>query len=82
MEVLPKTFTGENMRKRTLIYRYEPDRLADKHLSDAYDLILRYAVKRNNEKEVEKNDNSGLICESFINEPSAEQYNREPNCRA
>ncbi|WP_255453572.1 recombinase family protein [Wolbachia endosymbiont of Atemnus politus] len=42
------------MRKRTLIYRYEPDKLADKHLSDAYDLLLRYAVKRNNEKEVEK----------------------------
>ncbi|WP_341817271.1 MULTISPECIES: hypothetical protein [unclassified Wolbachia] len=72
------------MRKRTLTVtcRYEPDQLADKHLSDAYELLLRYAVKRNNEKEVEKNDNSGLICESFIEEPSTEQYNREPNCRA
>ncbi|BAP00119.1 hypothetical protein [Wolbachia endosymbiont of Cimex lectularius] len=72
------------MRKKvlTVTCRYESDELAEQHLADAYDLLLEFAVKRNNEKEVEKNDNSGLICESFIEEPSAEQYNREPNCRA
>ncbi|MGL9688817.1 MAG: hypothetical protein ACR5K6_03590 [Wolbachia sp.] len=71
------------MRKKvlTVTCRYEPDELAEQHLADAYDLLLEFAVKRNNEKEVEKNDNSGLICESFITEASAEQYNREQNCR-
>ncbi|WP_458694305.1 hypothetical protein [Wolbachia endosymbiont (group A) of Andrena hattorfiana] len=77
-----KTFAGETMRKRTLTCRYEPDELAEQHLADAYELLLRYAVKRNNEKEIKKNDNSGLICKSFIEESSAEQYNRESNCRA
>ncbi|WP_395462912.1 hypothetical protein [Wolbachia endosymbiont of Cantharis cryptica] len=67
------------MRKRTLTVtcRYEPDELAD-----AYEQLLKYSVKINNGKEEEKNDNSSLVCESFIEKPSAEQYNREPNCRA
>ncbi|MBA8757685.1 hypothetical protein HCR18_00920 [Wolbachia pipientis] len=79
-----KIFTGETMRKKvlTVTCRYEPDELAEQHLADAYELLLRYAVKRNNEKEVEKNDNSSLVCKSFIEGSSAEQYNREPNCRA
>ncbi|WP_341820919.1 hypothetical protein [Wolbachia endosymbiont (group A) of Myopa testacea] len=79
-----KIFTGETMRKKvlTVTCRYEPDELAEQHLADAYKLLLRYAVKRTNEKEVKENDNSSIICESFIEETSAEQYNREPNCRA
>ncbi|MGL9688742.1 MAG: hypothetical protein ACR5K6_03195 [Wolbachia sp.] len=62
------------MRKKvlTVTCRYEPNELAEQHLADAYDLLLEFAVKRNNEKEVEKNDNSGLIWESFIEESSAE----------
>lgn len=69
-----KIFTGETMRKKvlTVICRYEPDELAEQHLADAYELLLRYAVKRNNEKEVEKNDNSSIVCKSFIERPSAE----------
>ncbi|NSM56821.1 hypothetical protein HET73_05510 [Wolbachia endosymbiont of Atemnus politus] len=72
------------MRKRTLTVtcRYEPDELAEQHLADAYDLLLEFAVKRNNEKEVEKNDNSGLVCKSIIEEPRTEQHNKEPNSRA
>ncbi len=56
------------MKKRTLTVtcRYEPDELADQRLSDAYDLLLRYAVKRNNEKEVGKSDNNSLVCKSLI----------------
>ncbi|MDG7057235.1 MAG: hypothetical protein LKM43_03755 [Wolbachia endosymbiont of Penenirmus auritus] len=56
------------MKKRTLTvtYRYEPDELADKHLSDAYDLLLKYAVKRNNEKEAGKSDNNSPVCKSLI----------------
>ncbi|WP_353272893.1 hypothetical protein [Wolbachia endosymbiont (group A) of Portevinia maculata] len=79
-----KTFTGEIMRKRTLTVtcRYEPDELADKHLSEAYEQLLKYSVKRNNEKEVEKDDNGGLVCKSFIRPTSAGSYNRDPNCRA
>ncbi|MDR2978664.1 MAG: hypothetical protein LBU56_04680 [Rickettsiales bacterium] len=62
------------MRKRalTVTCRYEPDELADQHLADAYELLLRYAVKENNQKEVEQNDDSSFICKSFIEQPSAE----------
>lgn len=61
-------FTGKTIKKRTLTVtcRYEPDELADQRLSDAYDLLLRYAVKRNNEKEVGKSDNNSLVCKSLI----------------
>ncbi|MDG7056600.1 MAG: hypothetical protein LKM43_00365 [Wolbachia endosymbiont of Penenirmus auritus] len=77
------------MQKRTFtIHRhYEPDELSDKCLSDAYEILIRRMIERKkkeslNKKEVEKNDNSGLVCKSFIATPSAEEYNRESNCRA
>ncbi|MFP3020116.1 hypothetical protein [Wolbachia endosymbiont (group A) of Pogonocherus hispidulus] len=77
------------MRERTFtIHRhYEPSKLSDKYLSDAYGILLKRLMERKkkeflNKKEVEKNDNSGLICKSFIEETRTEQYDREPSCRA
>ncbi|WP_244953488.1 hypothetical protein [Wolbachia pipientis] len=72
------------MRKRelTVTCRYEPDELADQHLADAYELLLKYIVKRNNEMGEKEDDNSSLICKSFIEETRADQYNKESNYRA
>lgn len=72
------------MRKKvlTVTCRYEPDELAEQHLADAYDLLLEFAVKRNNEKEVEKKCNSGFVCKSVITETSTRGYNSESSCRA
>ncbi|WP_333023665.1 recombinase family protein [Wolbachia endosymbiont of Pentidionis agamae] len=55
------------MRKRelTIHRRYEVSRLADTYLANAYEQLLRYSVKINNEKEVKKNDNNennSIIC--------------------
>ncbi|WP_353278917.1 hypothetical protein [Wolbachia endosymbiont (group B) of Longitarsus flavicornis] len=79
----------KNVRERILtIHRhYEPSKLSDKCLSDAYGILLKRLMERKkkeflNKKEIERNDNSSLICKSFIEETRAEQYNREPSCRA
>ncbi|WP_255498644.1 hypothetical protein [Wolbachia endosymbiont of Cardiocondyla obscurior] len=77
------------MRERTFtIHRhYEPSKLSDKCLSDAYRILLKRLMERKkgeflNKKEIERNDNSSFIRKSFIKETRAEQYNREPSCRA
>jgi hypothetical protein len=68
-------------KELTVHRRYEPNRLADKYLADAYEQLLKYSVKMSNEKEVEKNDNSKLVCKSFIGKISTGEYNRESDCR-
>ncbi len=44
------------MRKRTLTVtcRYEPDKLADNHLSDAYELLLKTCCESSNKKKERK----------------------------
>ncbi|MGL9779663.1 MAG: hypothetical protein ACR5K5_05465 [Wolbachia sp.] len=78
-------YRRETMRERTLTIhrRYEPSKLSDKYLSDAYEILLRRVVERKNKnkEEAKRNDSSGIICKSFIETTSAEQYNSESNCR-
>ncbi|UVW83397.1 hypothetical protein [Wolbachia endosymbiont of Aedes albopictus] len=71
----------------TIHRHYEQSKLSDKCLSDAYGILLKRLVERKkkeflDKKEVEKNDNSSVVCKSFIEETREEQYNREPNSRA
>ena len=70
------------MQEFTIHHRYEPNRLADKYLADAYEQLLKYSVKMNNKMEVEKNESGKLICKSFIKETRKGEYNRESDCGA
>ena len=83
----PEDIYRREIMRFTIHRHYEPSKLSDKYLSNAYEILIRRSTERKkkeflNQKEVEKNDNSGFICKSFIEETRAEQYNREPNCRA
>ncbi|WP_333023938.1 hypothetical protein [Wolbachia endosymbiont of Pentidionis agamae] len=81
--LITKTITGKTMRKRELtIHRlYEPNRLSDKYLANAYEQLLRYLVKTSSEMEVEKNDKCEFLCKSIIRETSTGEYNRESDYR-
>ncbi|MFP3033942.1 MAG: hypothetical protein ACEY3M_23535 [Wolbachia sp.] len=77
-------YRRETMRKGTLTihHHYEPSKLSDKCLSDAYGILLKRLMERKKKEFLNKNDNSGLVCKGFIEETRTEQHNREPSCRA
>ncbi|MDE5057742.1 hypothetical protein OZD61_02965 [Wolbachia endosymbiont of Drosophila bocki] len=74
-QVLRKFYRRKTMQKFTVHRRYEPSRLSDTYLADAYEQLYKV-------KEVEENENSELLCKSLIETTSTGEYNRESDCRA
>ncbi|WP_353283789.1 hypothetical protein [Wolbachia endosymbiont (group A) of Lypha dubia] len=82
-------FQGKVMGNKRLAIRiscsYEPNRLAEQCLSDAYEKVASKEISQKNLKHKNgiqggSNGNSMFICESFFGETSRRKYDRKSNC--
>ncbi|MFP3025659.1 MAG: hypothetical protein ACEY3L_05230 [Wolbachia sp.] len=78
-------FMGNKRSAVRISCSYEPNRLSEKYLLDAYE---RAASKQVSQKSLKhksaiqggSNGNSEFICKSFFGETSTRKYNSKPSC--
>ncbi|WP_265034574.1 MULTISPECIES: hypothetical protein [unclassified Wolbachia] len=82
-------FQGKIMGNKRLAIRiscsYEPNRLAEKYLSDAYEKSASKGESQKNLKDKNgiqggSNGNSEFICKGFFGETSTRKYNSKSSC--